>query len=131
MRSLSARAALRTSLRRQRGRADATEGRCDQSQEAPSQPALDHELELHELPDHELELQELPDHELPDQELPDQELPDQELPDQELPLHDDPLQLLPFQRPPDQLEPVASRIAIVAASKGLPKMSFSPWSTTP
>src|SRR5262245_25994078 len=67
---------------------------CTQSQDAPSHPALDQELELQELPDQELLLHELPDQELPDQELPDHELALHELPDQELPLQDEPLQLL-------------------------------------
>src|SRR5690349_9655939 len=78
----------------------------------------------------------LPDHELPDQELPDQEFPDQLLPDHELPLQELPLQelpdqTLPFQVPPLQEAPAASSSAIEDASNAWPKMSISPWSTTP
>jgi hypothetical protein len=96
---------------------------------------------LHELPLQELPLQELPDQLEPLQELPDQtrslqleplhELPDQLEPLQELPDHELPDQLEPFQTPPDQLEPAASSAAMTAELKGWPKMSCSPWSTTP
>lgn len=96
----------------------------------------DHELPDHELPDqvlpdqllpdqvlplHVLPLQVLPDHELPLQVLPDHVLPDQVLPDQ----------VLPFQVPPDQVLPAACKVAMDALLKVLPKMSFSPWRTTP
>ena len=33
--------------------------------------------------------------------------------------------------PPDQLWPAASKDAIAAELNGMPKMSCSPWSTTP
>ena len=54
-----------------------------------------------------------------------------ELPDQDEPLHELPDQDEPFQTPPDQLEPAASSAAMAAELKGIPKMSCSPWSTTP
>ena len=82
--------------------------------------------------------------ELPLQELPDQDEPLQEFADHDEPLQLDPLQATrheplhelpdqdePFQIPPDQLEPAASSAAIAAELKGMPKMSCSPWSTTP
>ena len=62
---------------------------------------------------------------------PDQEEPLQELPDQEEPLHELPDHEEPFHMPPDQLEPAASSAAIEPEENGLPKMSCSPWSTTP
>jgi hypothetical protein len=78
-----------------------------------------------------LPLQERADQLDPLHELPDQLDPLQELPDQLDPLHELPDQLEPFQVPPDQLDPVASRAAITVELKGCPKMSCSPWSTTP
>ena len=73
------------------------------------------------MPDQLEPLQLEPLHDEPLHELPDQEEPFQELPDQ----------LEPFQVPPDQLEPAASSAAMAADTNGLPKMSCSPWSTTP
>src|SRR5215475_2239532 len=93
----------------------------DQPQLAPSHDALDQLLPLQLEP-----LQLEPLHELPDQ----RRLLQLE-PLHELPLHELPDQLEPFHLPPDQLEPLASRAAIEAELKGLPKMSVSPWSTTP
>jgi hypothetical protein len=57
--------------------------------------------------------------------------PLQELPDHEDPLQELPVQTEPFQVPPDQAESAASSAAIAVESKGWPKMSCSPWSTTP
>src|SRR5579884_2209089 len=61
----------------------------------------------------------------------DQLDPLQLLPLHELPLHELPDQLEPFHLPPDQLDPAASSAAICVELNGLPKMSCSPWSTTP
>ena len=68
---------------------------------------------------------------MPDHELTDQLEPLHELPLQLEPLHELPDQDEPFQLPPDQLWPAASSAAIAAESNGMPKMSCSPWSTTP
>ena len=84
------------------------------------------ELPLQELPDQLEPLHELPLHELPDQLEPLHELPLQELPDQLEPLHE-----LPLHELPDQLLPEASRAAMDVESNGCPKMSCSPWRTTP
>src|SRR5579884_854890 len=101
--------------------------RADQRpQLAPSHCALDQLDPLQLEP-----LQELPLHELPDQLEPLHGLPDQLLPLHELPLHELPDQLEPFHLPPDQLDPAASSAAICVELNGLPKMSCSPWSTTP
>ena len=70
-------------------------------------------------------------HELPDQDEPLHELPDHDDPLQLEPLHELPDQDEPFQKLPDQLWPAASKSAITAELNGLPKMSCSPWSTTP
>src|SRR5439155_1483404 len=83
-----------------------------------------------------LPLQLEPDQLLPLQLEPDQLLPLQLEPDQLLPLQLPSLQLepdqvLPFQEPPDQLLPDASSTAITGALKLWPKMSCSPFKTTP
>ena len=57
--------------------------------------------------------------------------PDHDEPLQLEPLHELPDQDEPFQKLPDQLWPAASKSAITAELKGMPKMSCSPWSTTP
>jgi hypothetical protein len=93
----------------------------DPDQLDPDHVELDH-VELDQLLPDQLE----PDHVLPDQLEPDQELPDHVEPDQL-----EPDQVLPFHTPPDQLLPAASNAAIAFESKGIPKMSCSPVSTTP